>query len=128
MWGSNVTREHILQKITLLAMLGGVREGTKEHELIPRPGRASYLTIEQEGEIVSNLAFLASRRKNSKAVVAITIKEDEDGQGMTIRIAVNGDSVVHLKEGLVQISEMLEQVSRLGRLNLSKAMIMSDAH
>ncbi|KAH8593072.1 hypothetical protein B0O99DRAFT_516281 [Bisporella sp. PMI_857] len=69
MWGSNVTREHVLQKITLLAMLGGVREGTKEHELIPRPGRASCVTIEQEGEIVSNLAVLASRRKNSKAVI-----------------------------------------------------------
>jgi hypothetical protein len=35
MWGSTVTRENILQKITLLAMLGGVREGIKEHELIP---------------------------------------------------------------------------------------------
>ena len=116
----------MLQKISLLAMLGSVREGSNEHELIPRPGRASCLTIEQEGEIVSNLAFLASRRKNSKAVVAIAVEEDEDSHGMTIRIAVNGDSVVHLKEGLVQISETLKQVSRLGRLNLSKAMIMSD--
>jgi hypothetical protein len=128
MWGSNVTREHILQKITLLAMLGGVREGIKEHELIPQPGRASCLTIEQEGEIVSNLAFLASRRKNSKLVVAIAIEEDDDGQGVTIRIAVNGDIVMHLKEGLVQLSAILQQVSRLGRLNLSKTMIMSDAY
>ena len=118
MWGGNINREQLLQKISLLAMLGPVRDHPKEHILVPcpRPNAGSSLNIDQEREIVSNLAFLSSRSKNSKMVVAIGIEEDHDGQGMVIRMAINGDQdVSHLQDGLIQISRMLEQISRLGK-------------
>ncbi|MCJ1358532.1 MAG: hypothetical protein MMC33_008532 [Icmadophila ericetorum] len=118
MWGGNINREQLLQKISLLAMLGPVRDHPKEHILVPcpRPNAGSSLNIDQEREIVSNLAFLSSRSKNSKMVVAIGIEEDHDGQGMVIRMAINGDQdVSHLQDGLIQISRMLEQISRLDR-------------
>jgi hypothetical protein len=85
--------------------------------LVSPPGWRSSLTIEQEREIVSNLAFLSSRSKNSKRVVAIGIEEDHDGQGMTIRMAVNGGDkdIPHTEQGLQQISKILEQVSRRGK-------------
>jgi hypothetical protein len=117
MWNSSVTREHLLQKISLLAILGSVRDHPKQHVLISPPGWRSSLTIEQEGEIISNLAFLSSRSKNSKRVVAIGIEEDHDGQGMVIRMAVNGGDkdIPYTKEGLKQISRLLEQASRRGK-------------
>ncbi|KAF8853841.1 hypothetical protein BDZ45DRAFT_677402 [Acephala macrosclerotiorum] len=114
MWNSSVTREHLLQKINLLAILESVRDHPKQHVLISPPGWRSSLTIEQEREIVSNLAFLSSRSKNSKRVVAIGIEEDHDGQGMVIRMAVNGgdQDIPYAEEGLKQISRILEQASR----------------
>jgi hypothetical protein len=100
-------------------MLESVRDHPKQHMLVETPGRRSSLTIEQEREITSNLAFLSSRSKNSKRVVAIGIEEDHDGQGMFIRMAVNGGDkdISHTEEGLVQISRILEQVSRRGKRN-----------
>lgn len=108
----------MLQKISLLAILEPVRDRPKQHMLVSPPGRRSSLTIEQEQEIISNLAFLSSRSKNSKRVVAIGIEEEHDGQGMVIRMAVNGGDkdISHTEEGLVQISRILEQVSRRGKI------------
>lgn len=120
MWGGSITREYLLRKISLLAMLGLVGEDPKEYELVSRPDRVSSLTVDQEGEIVSNLAFLSSRRKDSKMVIAIGIEEDRDGQGMTIRMAVNGDHPVYVKEGLARISAILERISRRGKTQSSK--------
>jgi hypothetical protein len=117
MWGSTITREHLLQKLCLLAMLESVRDVPKEHILVSRPDRGSSITLDQEREIASNLAFLSSRSKNSKRVIAIGIEVDPDGQGMVIRMAVNGDDkdIPHLQEGLKHISTILEQVSRRGK-------------
>jgi len=117
MWNSKVTREHLIQKISLLAILESVRDHPKQHILISPPGWRSSLTTEQEREIVSNLAFLSSRSKNSKRVVAIGIEEDDNGQGMVIRMAVNGadKDIPYTEEGLKQISRMLEQASRRGK-------------
>ena len=102
MWNSSVTREHFLQKISLLAILAFVRDHPKQYVLILPLGWRSSLTIEQEQEIVSNLAFLSSRSKNSKRVVAIGIEEDHNGQGMVIRMAVNGGDkdILYIEEGL----------------------------
>jgi hypothetical protein len=104
MWNSSVTREHLLQKISLLAILASVRDHPKQHVLISPPGGRSSLTIEQEREIVSNLAFLSSRSKNSKRVVAIGIEEDHDGQGMVIRMAVNGGDKDVLSDNQVTVA------------------------
>jgi hypothetical protein len=64
------------------------------------------------------LAFLSSCLKNSKIIVAVSIEEDPDGQGMVIRMAVNNSNkdIPHLKDGLKQISTILEQVSRRSKL------------
>ena len=81
-------------------MLESVRDRPKQYMLVSPSGWRSSLTIEQEREIISNLAFLSSRSKNSKRVVAIGIEEDHDGQGMVIRMAVNGGDkdISHTKE------------------------------
>ncbi|KKZ68836.1 hypothetical protein EMCG_00007 [[Emmonsia] crescens] len=115
MWRSNVTREHLLQKISLLAMLGPIRDGSKIHTLktiddIHDTGRS--LTIEQEGEIIDNLAFLSYRRKNCRNITALCMQEDEDGEGMLVRLAVNGDAPAHIENGLQKICMALEEVAQ----------------
>jgi hypothetical protein len=118
MWGSSIDRERLLQRLSLLAMLESARDSPKEHVLVSRSDRESSITVDQEREVASNLAFLSSRSKNSKRVVAIGIEEDPDGQGMVIRMAVNGGDkdIPHLEDGLKQVSTILEQVSRRGKL------------
>ena len=103
-------------------MLEPVRDGPKERALASRSGHESSLTLEQEREVISNLAFLSSRSKNSKRVIAIGIEEDPDGLGMVIRMAVNGGDkdISHLEEGLIHISGILERVSRLGKIQSRK--------
>ena len=114
MWGSKITRELILQKISLLAMLGPIREGERENRLISDPGQGRSMTVEQEAEIVSNLSFLSYRRKDPQTVTAICIEEDEDGQGMIVRMTVNGGAIAYVKDGLGRICAVLEQASRCG--------------
>ncbi|KKZ63762.1 hypothetical protein EMCG_00244 [[Emmonsia] crescens] len=109
MWRSNVTREQLLQKISLLAMLGPIRDGPKTHTLKEIDGTARILTIEQEGEIIDNLAFLSYRRKSCRNITALCMQEDEDGEGMLVRLAVNGDALLHIKNGLQQICTVLEK-------------------
>ena len=115
MWGSKVTREHLLQKISLLAILGPIREGEREHNLISSPGQERSVTIEQEAEIISNLSFLSYRRKDPQTVTAICIEEDEDRQGMIVRMAVSGGAIAYVEDGLRQICGILEEASRRGK-------------
>ncbi|KKY13299.1 hypothetical protein UCRPC4_g06979 [Phaeomoniella chlamydospora] len=111
-WGSNVSREQLLQKISLCAMLGGAREGLREHSLNTRDGANHQLSVEQEAEIAGNLAFLSRRRKCSQSVAAVAIEEAENGHGLSVRLAVNGDALQHVEAGLRQICSILEQISR----------------
>jgi hypothetical protein len=101
-WGSTATRNLLLQKNSLLAILGPIREGHKEHSLNSKPEQGRSLTVEQEGEIVQNLSFLSCCRKDPHTVTAIYIEEDEDGQGVVVRLAVSGDTISHIEEWLQQ--------------------------
>ena len=59
-------------------MLGPVREGERENDLISNPSQERSITIEQEAEIISNLSFLSYRRKDPQTVTAICIEKDKD--------------------------------------------------
>ncbi|KFY31785.1 hypothetical protein V493_00793 [Pseudogymnoascus sp. VKM F-4281 (FW-2241)] len=113
MWGGSISREQLQQQISLLAILGGVQESVKHHQLTSPSNYPSSLTIDQESEIVSNLSFLASRRKDSKQVVAVAIEATEKSQEIVIRMAVNGEDAAYLKEGLVKIGNILEKAARM---------------
>lgn len=125
-FGTKIPRDVLLNKISLLAMLGPIREGQQEHSLTSTDDPRRGLTIDQEGEIVRNLSFLAYRRKDPHSVVALCIEEQEDGEGMTVRFSVNGDSVLYVKEGLQQICTTLEKISRQGRVCLFSSHSSSD--
>lgn len=126
MLGGIISREQLQQQITLLAMLGGVQESVKYHQLTSTSNYPSSLTIDQESEIVSNLSFLSSRRKDSKQVVAIAVEATEKNHEMIIRMAVNGEDAAYLKEGLVQIGTILEKAAQMGRAQISKHSTIAD--
>lgn len=114
MWGSTITRESILQKITLLTMIGRTPEPSQRHALVSPTGDTRNLTIDQEAEIAGNLAFLGRRSLESHNVAAIGIEEDRDGQGMVIRVTVNGTMLSSVVEGINQVCRVLEKVARSG--------------
>lgn len=116
MWESSVSRELLLQKIILIAMLGPLRIGLKEYTLTSSPDQERRLSVEQEAEIVRNLSFLCYRRKDSHSMTAICIEEVPSEKKLVVRMAVSGITTLHAKEGLRQICSLLEQVLRRGKL------------
>ena len=80
MWGADVSRERLLQKITLLTMIGPIPEEPRRHQLVSPPDFRRILTIEQEAEVAGNLAFLSRRSTETHNVAAIGIEEDEGGR------------------------------------------------
>lgn len=84
----------------------------------PEPQHASLariLSLEREKEIVEAFTFLASTTDDPKKVLALCIKETKNGDGMIINIAANNGDLMGVKEGLLRISTLLQQVSRRGR-------------
>ena len=113
-WGSGITRESLLQKIVLLTMIGRTPEPSHRYTLVCPPSDTRTLTIDQEAEIAGNLAFLGRRSLESHNVAAIGIEEDENGQGMIIRVTVNGTMLSSVVAGLNKICRGLESAARCG--------------
>ena len=113
-WGSGITKESLLQKIVLLTMIGRTPEPSQRHPLVYSPGDPRTLTIDQEAEIAGNLAFLGRRSLESHNVAAIGIEEDGDGQGMVVRVTVNGTMLSSVVAGLNKICRILESAARCG--------------
>lgn len=120
MWGSNITRDQLLQKISLLATLGPIGDGPRRHNLTAQTDIRRSLTVEQEAEIVDNLAFLSYRRKDSQNVTAICMEENEDGEGMLVRLAVNGGALSQIACGVREICMILEQIARRSKVSQPK--------
>ena len=113
-WDSGITRESLLQKIALLTMIGRTPEPSHRYTFVCPPSDPRALTIDQEAEIAENLAFLGRRSLESHNVAAIGIEEDEDGQGMIIRVTVNGTMLSSVVAGLNKICRSLESAARCG--------------
>lgn len=105
----------MLQKISLIAMLGPLRTGAKENHLTSNDDSRRYLSVAQEAEIVRNLSFLCYRRKDPQAVSAICLEEVSEGKGLVFRLAVSGNAILYAEGGLRQICALLEQFSHHGK-------------
>ncbi|KAK3045704.1 hypothetical protein LTR09_012749 [Extremus antarcticus] len=115
-WGTGIPNETLLQKITLLAIFGQTPAEPQRHPLkSAQEVSERVLTIEQEAEIAGNLAFLSRRSTDAHNVAAIGIEEDEDGEGMVIRVTVNGGMIKSVVLGLSKICEVLETIAKSGK-------------
>ncbi len=110
-WGSiSITREELLQKITLVAICAPTPEAPRAYELVEHQQRA--FTIHQEAEVAANLSFLSRRSKESHNVAAIALEEEAGGRGITVRVAVNGKMLTNVVEALASICKVLEAIAR----------------
>lgn len=100
MWETSVTRELLLQKISLIAMLGPLRIGPKENRLTSTDDQRRCSSVGQEAEIVRHLSFLCYRRKDSQAVNTICIEEILAGKGLIVQLVVSGTATLYAKEDL----------------------------
>ncbi|KAH6655545.1 hypothetical protein BKA67DRAFT_675580 [Truncatella angustata] len=112
MWTSLKEREQLLQRISLLALLGGIREGLKANDLVASSSGHSILTIMQEAEVASDLAFLCRRRPDPQSVAAIGIEEDFNGEGVVVRLCFNGRALYNIEYGLKMICRLLEKAAQ----------------
>lgn len=73
------------------------------------------LSITREKVIASNLAFLSATSDNSLKVMAICVEENNNGEGVTIRIASNTGDLSAVTNGFTVLATILEQAARRGR-------------
>lgn len=114
-WDSGVSRERLLQNITLLWTLNQIPEKPRENHLASRTDTTHQLTVERENEIVANLAFLSATTKDYLKVMAVCIEEDESGRAITIRVASNTGDLLELVTGFSKLARVLEQAARRGQ-------------
>ena len=109
-------RLQLQQTISRLRKLDKLLEVPRENlAKIPEGDQTRRLSISREKEIASNLAFLSATTDKSLKVMAVCVKEHYNGEGITIRIALNtGD----LSGGYMRIYNACEnlKVSYAARL------------
>lgn len=117
LWASDVSRDGLLQKITLLALLGPPQEHPRNHTLVATAEKR-LLTIDQEAEVAGNLAFVARQSSDSQNVAAVGIEEDTNGQGMVVRVTANGSMLASVVGVLTCICQTLERIAANGKAML----------
>ena len=73
-----------------------------------------YLSILQEKEIASNLAFLLATSDKSLKVIAICVKEYYNREGIIIRIILNIRDLSAVMRKFVTLIKILKQATRRG--------------
>jgi hypothetical protein len=114
MWGGSITRQQLLQSISLFQMLDGVPEPPKENVLTSKTDSTHSLSISREREIASNLAFLSATSDNNLRVMAVCIEEHCNGAEITIRVASNTGDLSKVIQGFEKIARVLEEAARRG--------------
>jgi hypothetical protein len=115
MWGGVVTRSQFQQTISNLWELNEVPEVPVENLVVLEEDSTRRLSIAREKEIASNLAFLSATSDNSLKVMAVCVEENNNGEGVTIRIASNTGDLSAVTSGFTMLATILEQAARRGR-------------
>jgi hypothetical protein len=103
------------QTISRLRKLDELPKVPSENLAVPKVDQTRHLSISREKEIVSNLAFLLATSDKSLKVMAIYVKERYNGEGITIRIALNTRDLLAVIREFITLAKILKQVARRGR-------------
>ncbi|KFY04962.1 hypothetical protein O988_00372 [Pseudogymnoascus sp. VKM F-3808] len=112
MWGGAVTRSQFQQTISNLRELDEVPEVPVENLVVLEEDSTRHLSVAREKEIASNLAFLSATSDNSLKVMAVCVEENNNGEGVTIRIASNTGDLSGVTRGFTLLATILEQAAR----------------
>ena len=106
MWGGAVTRQQMRQTISRLRMLNEVPGMPKENALHSGIDATRYMSISREKEIASNLAFLSATSNDCLKVMAVCVEEHRNGEGTTIRIALNTGDLSEVTNGFMMLAKV----------------------
>jgi hypothetical protein len=115
MWGSQVTREQLRNTINRIAV---IPELPREHSPLDHTDPSNQLPIDRENQLASNLAFLAATSDDNTEIMAVCVEEHTDGEGITIRLAMNTGNMVKVVKGFEGLACILEQAAQRGRRGL----------
>jgi len=80
--------------------LNEVPEMPKENTLHSWIDATSRMSISREMEIASNLAFLSATSDDCLKAMAVCVEENRNGEGTTIRIALNTGDLSEVANGI----------------------------
>ena len=86
--------------------LNEVPEMPKENALHSGIDAMSRTSISREKEIASNLAFLSATSDNCLKAMAVCAEENRNGEGTTIRIALNTGDLSEVANGLMMLAKV----------------------
>jgi hypothetical protein len=82
-----------------------------ENLAIPKVNQTRHLSILQEKEIASNLAFLSATSDESLKIMAVCVKEYCNREGITIWIASNTRDLSAIVREFITLAKILEQAA-----------------
>lgn len=114
------TRKRLVENITLLWTLNEVPESPKENKLSCENDEAQQLTPEREKQLADSFAFISASTDDMLRVMAVSIEEDFDKRGMTIRLASNTGDLSRITEDFNGIANTLEKAALRGMTGLAQ--------
>ena len=115
------TRQRLIKNITLLWTLNEIPEQPKDNISRCEDDRTRQLTLERERQLADSFAFISASTDNMLRVMVVSIEEDTDRNGITIRLASNTGDLSSMKEALGDIAKTLEKAATRSTNRLLKA-------
>lgn len=123
----HATRQRLVEDITLLWTLNEVPEPPKENSSRREDDETRQLTLERERQLADSFAFISASTDDMLRVMAVSIEEDADRNGITIRLASNTGDLSSTKEGLDDIARTVEKAATRGTDRLPEASAFANA-
>lgn len=125
LWWGGVSRKVLAENITLLGLLNREPEKPMENPLPPHlltetESTSRQLSIERERDLVDSLAFLSAWSDDPEKVMAVCVEENQDSEGLTIRMASNRGNLEPVKKGFTIIASILERAAAKGKSDKDK--------
>ncbi|KAH8803097.1 hypothetical protein F5884DRAFT_861435 [Xylogone sp. PMI_703] len=112
MWASKISRQELQQSIDQLEILTEV-PGLPRENPMPVHVQSSYtLSMEQECQIASNLAFLAAAVDDVNKVMAVCVEEHQNGNAAIIRVSSNCGDISGVIERFKLLAKTLERAAQ----------------
>ena len=107
-------RKQLAENIILLHSLNEVPGKEKECDL-PAENQSRQLSIAREKQLGDDFAFLSATTDDMSRVMAVGIEEEEDGTGMTIRLASNSGDLSSIRGEFERIGNILQEAASRSR-------------
>ncbi len=125
---NHLSRQRLVENITLLWTLNEIPEQPKDNIFRCEEDGTRQLTLERERQLADSFAFISASTDNMLRVMAVSIEEDTDGHGITIRVASNTGDLSSMKEALGDIAKTLEKAATRGTNRLPELSASTDTN